>query len=551
MRGFEELRGLLHGARGDVCKALEDVQEIENIKDDLLQKDEGVGFTKQIGVNGQEDFIISSRDSVQNLNQNEKYCLHKMRVLNIYLDKFYFEKMEFLTRFRKLIKDEFKKFFFNFKKLWANQKRIIKKTENNKKKEIKITENFVKFEEIPKIEPKIQLIDTTLTETNFLDQDKSGCHDLWTKENSGNISPKNIILNEEEIDLLNFDIKPEEPIEQVQSSDNSIEMSNKKERIDLLDDEINESEASQSQEEKSINKEDQVPFNNLYINSKNTLSESCSEKKNQIKENPYYTPEDSLFLSNSKKSQERSTSPPEKINLLPNLDLPQTHYFEEQENKKESKNEINLFEEKNESIEQTPYQNESPKSSESLSSLDDSEYISIYNEETNLDTSVLESPKRYQEHKNLIQEQENPNNNIFEINPNEYKINSPKEPKEEINILESQTVEIDEIKQNLPKKKTGEIEEFIEMASDDNHYKIEYSEIKQKEEPKGYAPVNKMFSLFKSLTSSISTSKKAQFVPEKNVSNKIMEEEKKNIFKSEGDLFRGKGGYSGDYGQLD
>ena len=119
--GFEELNELLNGARDDVNNALNEVHLIEELKEDLMNKETNAGYGQQLQINDKNNFVFSSQDSVQNLTKKEQNCLQKMSVLNKILEYFYEEKLIFLKKFRKLIKSEFKGFFSNFRKVWKKQ----------------------------------------------------------------------------------------------------------------------------------------------------------------------------------------------------------------------------------------------------------------------------------------------------------------------------------------------------------------------------------------------------------------------------------------------
>ena len=151
-KNFLELRRLLQGSFRDVLAALNEIDLIEKMKEDLLRDEneiKGGVFGPESGVNR----LINSQDSVFNLNNKEQSCLTQMWHLNKNLTSFYSEKIETLKEFKELLKNEYRTFFFEFKAFWKEfslRKKHLEKTQVFPKKETLLAGIIKPMETVPK-----------------------------------------------------------------------------------------------------------------------------------------------------------------------------------------------------------------------------------------------------------------------------------------------------------------------------------------------------------------------------------------------------------------
>ena len=434
---FDSLRELLVTAKSDVQQAINEVKWVEGLKDDLLKKEDEFALVGSRGVN-EEDFIFGSRDSVRDLSSREMNVYKRMRFLNSFLEEFYVEKMQFLVRFRRLVKEEFERFFFDFQGLWKRTEKtekkvsiglVVQREEKEEKDELMNTE----FESKQEIHKQIEEVDFTVEVKNkvnvvnqniiepqfecndieqkqdFLDfsdnintrEEETKTNDLYKQPSPSNEINKNPNSNEE---LLQLDIFSEQ-IVPLKVSPETQETNLTANKINIIDEPNPPND--QETEQLITHKEDPVPFNNLYINSKTSFSQSVSEKEiskkndhdsilqksiqkfSTNKKNPFAFENTSKAPSpiSSKKPSPRSSREPSRHSskekqlevITPPEYTYQNKYYAPSSEEESSYPRKNNFQIYNEEAVQYSYVSESEseyrKSSErSLTSLDDSEH---------------------------------------------------------------------------------------------------------------------------------------------------------------------------------
>ena len=379
--GFEELNELLNGARDDVNNALNEVHLIEELKEDLMNKETNAGYGQQLQINDKNNFVFSSQDSVQNLTKKEQNCLQKMSVLNKILEYFYEEKLIFLKKFRKLIKSEFKGFFSNFRKVWKKQinsipekkdieKEVIIDIKQENISKISKTSSFSEDNYIIDIQKKPEHINNNFL-TN-IDQTP----DLFFNENNlekdQNNNFQNETINKEPFppldnqDLLTLDIDCTSSIDKsgpLHVESREIIRSSSRLSKSIKDDNLSNISHDLLLNSKPSEKNDEnVPFNNLYMVSKNSISDSLSSENNE---------------NNQKIDQNQSlVKSKEEIIIMPeNSNFTQNNYFLDNNNNNnksiiKSNNNSQLIDAKSSSESFYSYKK---KESISCESLDDNE----------------------------------------------------------------------------------------------------------------------------------------------------------------------------------
>ena len=471
--GFDLLVKLLDSAKSDVQRALAQIGEIENLKEDLLRKDHSFQLSSKI--NNENDMILSSQDSVNNLSSKEQICFKKMLILNQILEHFYNEKKQFLKKFRQLIRDEFQKLFLEFKQLWKKKVKESPNFENthlnnfsdsnhlfNDESTI-IANTTANINDIPETK-NFDFDNILLDKDNNIDDVLEGNH-----QDTGNTSNSYKSNNE---DLLNLNFSPEksEFNENIIKSDNESQISQNVTELDtsfpIKNNIINKSfdnQSNVSKQELDISKsiENQIEIKSKEDESVKSLNQkSILENSRDISS---YTINENQYAKNN-------------YNYIPDesQDEYSESYMSYKQNKSNSLSSLDDTEDPSDSVKEE----KDPFDLSNLIQKEDQHEDEHHNESHIKDNNTdLKNGQSDQEDsiivENTIHQEDKEDSEIDDYNNYKLDFYEKEEPKKDIDIYESQNVNIKELEnfKILEKqKKPSQTEDFYEMNNNLNDY---------------------------------------------------------------------------------